>query len=190
MSSIMLMSVADYLSQERDSQSKHEWIEGELREMVGASTNHNLLCWNIAGILHRLLAGTDFVAFPSDMKVRIPDRAYYYPDVTIAPFPPRLEDDSQDTLLNPLVVFEVLSPSTEAIDRGEKLRNYSGISSLTDYLLVSQDEVRIDHYHRESENGWNLRMLTSLEDTVTLAEPSCELSLSEVYTRIDFRNHP
>lgn len=188
MSSTMLTSVADYLSQERESQSKHEWIEGELREMVGASTNHNLLSWNIAGILHRLLAGTDFVAFPSDMKVRIPERAYYYPDVTIAPFPPRLEDDSHDTLLNPLVVFEVLSPSTEAIDRGEKLHNYSRIPTLTDYLLVSQDEVRVDHYRRKSENGWNLQMQTATEETVTLAEPACELSLAEIYTRIEFRN--
>ena len=188
MSSTMLQSVTDYLSQERQSQTKHEWIEGELREMVGASKNHNVLSWNISGILHRLLAGTAYVGFPSDMKVRIPDQAYYYPDFTIAPDPPQLEDESHDVLLNPLVVFEVLSPSTEAIDRGEKLHSYSQIPSLIDYLLVSQNEVRIDHYHRESADGWNLQMRTSPDETLRLEEPACELSMAEIYTRVDFQN--
>lgn len=188
MSSMMLHSVTDYLSQERQSQTKHEWIEGELREMVGASWRHNIIVSNLIQLLGLALRDSAFVALANDLKVRIPDRAYYYPDVTIAPDPPQLEDESHDVLLNPLVVFEVLSPSTEAIDRGEKLHNYSRIPSLTDYLLVSQNEVRIDHYHRKSEDGWNLQMRTSPDETIRLEEPACELSMAEIYTRVDFQN--
>ncbi len=116
------------------------------------------------------------------MRVRIPDGPYYYPDAVVAPSPPELEDAEQDTLLNPAVVIEVLSPSTETIDRGEKLDNYRLIPSLTDYLIVAQDRMRIDHYSRLSPSEWRL-VSHAGDDSVPLAAFGGELRLAEVYAR-------
>jgi len=117
------------------------------------------------------------------MRVRIPDGPYYYPDVTVAPSPPQLEDEVADTLLNPLVIVEVLSPSTEEHDRGEKLDNFRLIPSLSHYIIIAQDRVWVDH-HRRSGRRWPLSVFTSLTDRVLLPDIGCELPLAEVYEKV------
>jgi Uma2 family endonuclease len=174
----------EYLAGERDAQSKHEWIDGEVREMTGASRAHNLIVAALLRIFGNQLVSKPFELYPSDMRVRVPDGPYYYPDVTVAPDPPALEDEHHDTLLNPLVIFEVLSPSTEAIDRGEKLDNYGRIPSLTDYLLVSQDRVRVDHCRREGEGVWRVTIITDPQARLALEGIGCELPLTEIYDRV------
>jgi Uma2 family endonuclease len=115
------------------------------------------------------------------MRVRIPGGPYYYPDAVVAPSPPKMEDAQQDTLLNPVAVVEVLSPSTETFDRGEKLDNNRLIPSLTDYLIVSQDRMRVDHYSRVSEEEWRLVSRDSANDSVTLTSLGVELKLGDLY---------
>ncbi|HEX6986486.1 MAG TPA: Uma2 family endonuclease [Planctomycetaceae bacterium] len=177
------LSREEYLAFERLSATKHEYVDGEVREMTGASRAHLLIAGNIHLILGNALRGKSFEVYEADRRVRIPRGPYYYPDVTVAPSPPELEDEEADTLLNPLVIVECLSPSTRRIDRGEKLDNYRRIPSLTDYLIVAQDRVWVDRYFRAGD-GWQLEEFTTLTDRVPLPGLGCELPLVEVYDRI------
>ena len=177
------ISPEEYLDRERAAETKSEWIDGEICEIAGGSSNHELIAGNIHGFLWGVLKRRRFVLYKSDMRVRIPGGPYYYPDVVIAPSPPELEDEHQDTLLNPCVVIEVLSPSTESKDRGKKLDDYRRIRSLTSYLLVAQDQRRVDHYHREGDE-WRLEILTEPTVSLHLPEIGCELPLVEIYDRV------
>lgn len=174
----------EYLAFERQAETKHEYVEGELREMTGASRPHVLIAGNIHALLWHACRGHAFEVYEADMRVRIPDDShYYYPDVTVAPSPPKLEDDEADTLLNPILIVECLSPSTRRIDLGEKLDNYRAIPSLNDYLVVAQDRVWVDRYVRR-RSGWILEEFSALSDRIPLPDLDCELPLSEVYERI------
>ena len=180
---IVGLSPQEYLTFERQSQRKHEYIDGEVREMVGASRPHNLIAGNIAYAIQSQIRGRPFEVYQSDMRVRIPQGPYYYPDVTVAPSPPELEDEEADTLLNPLVIVEILSPSTRRTDRGEKLDNYRRIPSLTDYLIVAQDRMWIDRYVRDGSE-WRLEDFSKADDAVKLEGTGCELPLADVYDRV------
>jgi Uma2 family endonuclease len=178
------VTAEEYLERERAAwNSKSEWIDGEVRVMTGAKLAHNTICFTLAGLLFPQLKGRPFLGCPGDMKVRIPDGPYYYPDLVIAPDPPEFEDGREDIVLNPVVVVEVLSPSTEEFDRGRKLDDYRRLPSLRDYLLVDQFEARIDHYVRSGE-VWDLAIVTDLAGVVRLPAIGCELPLAEVYDRI------
>lgn len=177
------LSPEEYLAFERQALTKHEYVDGEVREMTGASRAHVLIAGNIHGILWYALRGGPLEVYEADMRVRIPNGPYYYPDVTVAPSPPRLEDEHADTLLNPYVIVEVLSPSTRAIDYGVKLDDYRQIPSLTDYLIVAQDRVWIDRYFRDGDR-WNLTEYSAETDRVRLDGIGCELPLVEVYDRV------
>lgn len=180
---VLRLSPDEYLAFERNSQTKHEYVDGGLREMVGASLPHNIIACNTAHAFQSGMKGRPFIVCQSDLRVRIPDGPYYYPDVVVAPSPPQLEDDEADTLLNPLVLAEVLSPSTEEFDRGGKRDDYRLIPSLTDYLTVAQDRVWVDH-HRRSARGWRLRVYKALTDRVAFPDLGCELSLADIYERV------
>lgn len=173
----------EYLAFERKARTKHEYVDGELREMTGASLPHNQIASNTNYHLQVQTRGRPFFVCQSDMRVRIPDGPYYYPDVIVAPFPPQMEDDEEDTLLNPLVIVECLSRSTRRIDLGEKLDNYRHIASLTDYLIVDQERVQVDR-HFKTDGGWDLEDYSWTPDRVPLPGIDCELLLSDVYDRI------
>jgi Uma2 family endonuclease len=177
------LSADEYLAFERSSTTKHEYVDGELREMTGASRLHILIAGNIHVLLANSLRERPFEVYEVDMRVRVPHGPYYYPDVTVAPSPPQLEDDNADTLLNPLVIVECLSPSTRRIDRGEKLDNYRRIASLAEYLIVAQDRIWIDRYYK-TDGGWQLAEYSTPTETVPLPVIGCELTLSEVYDKV------
>lgn len=182
MSSIAVqLSPAEYLGFERQAKERHEYVDGKLRHRHGASLRHNLIAGLVATLLNNALAERPFVVCVNDLRVRIPVGPYYYPDAVVAPSPPQMEDAEQDTLLNPLVVVEVLSPSTEAIDRREKLDSYRLIPSLTDYLIVFQDQKRVEHYSRVSAGEWRLVSRDSADDVVTLTSLGVELKLGDLY---------
>lgn len=175
----------EYLLAERESaESKCEWIDGEVREMSGATLAHVVIVWNLAGLLRDALRRRPLLALPNDMKVRVPDDAYFYPDLVVVPDPPEFEDERRDIVRNPVVVFEVLSPSTEGYDRGEKLDAYRRVPTLRDYVLVAQDERRIDHFTLHEDGVWRSNVLRGTEETLTLASLACELPLAEVYDRV------
>ena len=165
---------------------RSEYINGEIIPMPGASFPHNLITMNISARLHANLQGTECTVFANDMRISIPTaKSYFYPDVGVVCEAPRFEDDVFDSLLNPIVVVEVLSPSTEAHDRGEKFAHYRQLASLRAYVLVAQDQVLVEHYRRQ-EKQWILTDFQRPDDLLPLTSIQCELPLGEIYERVTF----
>ena len=176
----------EYLAWERKADIKHEYLRGEIIAMSGASYEHTLITMNISGELYIQLKGTACTVHTNDMRVRTsPETSYFYPDVVVVCDKPRFEDDTFDTLLNPIVLVEVLSPSTQAYDRGEKFKHYQQLTSLQEYILVSQDEVGVERYRRQGTE-WQPTEFRSLEDVLSLSSIDCELSLDDIYRRVEF----
>ena len=165
---------------------RSEYLDGEIIAMSGASFTHNLITGNIFAELHTRLKGSGYVVFANEMRVSVPTaESYFYPDVGVVCEEPHFEDDVFDTLLNPIVIVEVLSASTEAYDRGDKFAHYRQLQSLQEYILVSQDKVRVDHYVRHAVQ-WILTDFQGLEQQRPLTSIQCELPLQEIYERIPF----
>ena len=165
---------------------RSEYINGEIIHMSGASFAHNLITNNISGELRARLKGSQYAVFANDMRISIPTaRSYFYPDVGVVCEEPRFEDDVFDTLLNPIVIVEVLSPSTEAYDRGEKFAYYRQITPLQEYILVSQDQIRIEHYYRQ-ERQWIFTDFEKRDEILLLPSIQCEVPLQEIYERVTF----
>lgn len=177
---------AEYLAFERESEIKHEFIAGEIIAMTGASRAHNLIVASIIASMIPQVRGTGCRTFSSDMRVYMPDRGdYAYPDITIVCGEERYQEDTFDTLLNPTVIVEVLSPSTEGYDRGKKFQVYREIESLRDYVLVAQAQPRIEVFSRHAD-GWLLTDAIGIAQSITLHSLDCTLHLREVYEQIDF----
>ena len=154
---------------------------------AGASREHNLIAMNLGTALNTQLRDTDCEVHPAHMRVKVsPTGLYTYPDVTVVCHQPRFEDEQFDTLLNPLVIVEVLSKSTEAYDRGAKFEQYRRIGSLREYLLVAQDWIHIEHFARQDDGNWLLREYSELATKVELASISCEVLLEDVYRKLSF----
>ena len=179
----------EYLAWERKSELKNEYLRGHIVAMSGASFVHNMIITNITTALNNQLLESDCIVVASDMRVRTnPNISYFYPDVLVVCGAPRFEDNAFDTLLNPIVLVEVLSPSTETYDRGEKFKHYQQLTSLQEYMLVSQDEVHVELYHRQ-ETQWKPTEFRSFENVLSLASIDCELALSDIYRRVEFREN-
>lgn len=177
----------EYLALERKAEYKNEYVDGEIVAMTGASRKHNLIVVNIGGELRRQLKGRSCETYSNDMRVRVPStRLYTYPDVVVVCDEPQFEDDYVDTLLNPTVIIEVLSESTELYDRGKKFSFYRTLESLAEYLLVAQDERRIEQFVRQPDGRWLLSDHRSPEGTVELASIGCSPDLREVYDKVAF----
>jgi len=177
-------SPEDYLAQERIAEHKSEFMDGRIYAMTGASRAHNLITVNLARSLGNQLLNRPCEAYISDMRVKAADaHSYRYPDVAVVCGRPEFEDEHADTLLNPTLLIEVLSPSTEAGDRGEKFVEYRCIPSLKQYILVEQDKPRIERYERQRD-GWLLTETAGLDATVSLDAVGCVLALAEVYDKV------
>jgi Uma2 family endonuclease len=176
---------AEYLAIERKSEYKSEYVDGVIVAMTGASRKHNLITLNVAGEIRRQLKGRPCESYASDMRVRVPStRLYTYPDVVVVCGEPQFEDDQVDTLLNPTLIVEVLSKSTEIYDRGTKFSFYRTIETLAEYLLVAQNECRVEHYVRQAEERWLLSDYRSLEETIELTSIECGIALREMYDKV------
>ena len=174
----------EYIAMERKAEFRNEYFSGQIVAMSGASFAHNFINANLVTELNNRLKSGNCVAISSDMRVRaMPRESYFYPDVVVVCGEPEFEDDTFDTLLNPIVIVEVLSPSTEAYDRGEKFTRYKHIASLQEYLLVSQDKVWVEH-HRRHGTQWVLSHYRALEDVLPLPSIGCELPLRDIYARV------
>lgn len=174
----------EYLSLERSASIKSEFHDGQIYAVTGASRAHNLITVNIAGELRRQLKGRPCEAYINDMRVKAAKaNSYHYPDIAVVCGTPEFEDTQVDTLLNPTLLIEVLSPSTEAYDRGGKFAHYRKIASLREYLLVTQDQPGIERYLRQGE-VWILSESQGLDASVSLESIACQLSLREVYDKV------
>ena len=174
----------EYLTWERKQPFKNEYHNGQIIAMSGASRSHNRITVDITIQLGNQLMDSDCEVFASEMRVRTsPTVSYFYPDVIVVCGEPRFEDDTFDTLLNPILVIEVLSPSTAAFDRGEKFEHYKQLASLQAYLLISQDSVRVEHYFLQGTQ-WLHNTFQRLEDVLSLASIECEVPLRAIYRRV------
>lgn len=173
-----MLSVDDYLVLEQSSPVRHEYVKGETFAMPGGSDEHNRLAVNLASALVAGLRGGLCRAFVTGMKLRVHDTLFYYPDLFIACDP---GDSAEYFRTSPSVVVEILSPSTEATDRGEKLHNYRRIPTLKAYLLISQEIMRVEMYRRQGEAAWIYEALESITDAVTLTTPPLQIPLATIY---------
>lgn len=176
----------EYLEIERKATVRSEYIAGRMFAMSGASRRHNLITGNVAGELRNQLKGRPCEVYSSDMRVKVSSTGLYtYPDVVAVCSEPRLEDDHFDTLLNPAVIVEVLSDSTEAYDRGEKFAQYRRLQSLREYVLVAQNKMRVERFARQTDQ-WVFSELNDPADSLRLPSLGCTLSLGDIYQRVDF----
>ena len=174
-----------YLAIERAAEYKSEYINGEIFAMTGASRKHNLIAGNVYGELRQQLKGKPCEAYPGEMRVKAPAaRSYVYPDIVVVCTEPQFEDSYFDTLLNPTMVVEVLSKSTESYNRLAKSAYYRTIDSLDEYLLVSQEEYRVEQYVKQADARWLLSDVRSLESVIELKSIDCSLALRDLYDRI------
>ena len=158
--------------------------------MAGASREHNLIAANLGGEIRSQLKGRPCEIYINDMRVLVSRSGLYtYPDLIVVCGEPRFLDDKFDTLLNPTVIVEVLSPTTESYDRGKKFGHYRRLESLKEYVLVAQDEVFVERYSRQGDI-WELSDWTSMDETLSLASIDCHVPLREVYARIEFPDAP
>ena len=177
---------AHYLALERQAKHRSEYINGSIFAMVGASRQHNLIAGNVFGELRTQLRGRPCEAYINDMRVKVSVTGLYtYPAVVALCGEPAFEDTQVDTLLNPSVIVEVLSDSTEAYDRGEKFAHYRRLESLRDYVLIAQNKVRVEHYVRQGDQ-WVLSEASTLSSAIRLSSISCEIVLRDIYERIEF----
>lgn len=176
------ISPEEYLEMERRAETKSEYLDGRVYPMTGASWPHNVIVRNLIVTIHPQLKGGPCQVLPSDMRVRVSETGMYaYPDVSVVCGEPELEDEHHDTLLNPAVLIEVLSESTERYDRGRKAEHYRRIDALQEYLLVAQSEPRVERYRRQGEREWVLTEAIGLEESMELASVGCVLALGDVY---------
>jgi Uma2 family endonuclease len=176
----------EYLARERQAPCKSEYHAGEVFAMAGASRWHNLIVTNVLRELSLQLKGRSCTTYPSDMRVKVsPTGLYTYPDITVVCGEAQFEDNQQDTLLNPTLIVEVLSESTEAYDRGGKFAHYRKLESLMEYVLIAQTKPHIEHYVRQPDTRWLLAEAERLPDTIHLPSIDCHLALAEVYDKVD-----
>ena len=178
------LTPGEYLAWERKQPFKNEYHNGQIVAMSGASRAHNLVTMNVANQLYNQLVDQECEVYVNEMRVRAsPTVSYFYPDVVVVCSEPRFEDDTFDTLLNPILVVEVLSPSTAAFDRGEKFEHYKQLASLQAYILVSQDRVQVEYYRRQ-DTRWLHNTFQRLEDVPSLPSIECEVPLRAIYRRV------
>ncbi|MEO6725134.1 MAG: Uma2 family endonuclease [Blastocatellia bacterium] len=183
----LFVSPEEYLRREREAEERHEYDNGRIYAMAGESPNHSRVCVNVTSEARVRLKGKPCEAFSSNMKVCVSVAGkYYYPDLSIVCGQASYHDKERDALLNPKVIIEVLSPSTEKHDRSVKFLAYQQIESLTDYLLVSQDKPLVEHFARQAGGQWLYTAHRELSANVHLPCIDCLLPLAEIYDRVEF----
>jgi len=191
-----VFTVDQYLTFERSSDERHEYLDGEIFGMAGESLNHGDVTVNIVGLFFAHLRGTRCRALTKVTKVRsgpVPklhlstSGLYSYPDIVVVCDKPEFHDVKQDVIVNPTVIVEVLSPSTEGFDRGEKFKRFQVWNpTLRDYLLVSQDRPQIDCHSRQANDDWSDERIEGLGNSVVIPSIDFVLRLAEVYERVIF----
>jgi Uma2 family endonuclease len=180
-----LLTPEEYLAIERRSEFKSEYFAGDTFAMAGGTKRHNLVAGNISRILGNQLLERDCNVYNSDMRVKIASVGKYtYPDASVACAEEELEDDDEDTPLNPVVIIEVLSKSTEAYDRGRKWEHYQRLDSLCDYLLISQTPYRVEQFTRQHGGSWSYTEYVGESDVLDLKSIGCSLLLRDVYAKL------
>ena len=182
-----LVSPEEYLEQERRAEYKSEYLAGEVFALAGASRRHGLIVTNLIAELRQQLKGKPCELYAGDLRLRVtPAGLYTYPDVMVVCDDVQFADDQKDTVLNPVVLIEVLSESTSDYDRGRKFEYYRTLPSLREYLTVAQDKPHIEHWTRQQEDSGSLVEFNNVSQTIRLASIDCVLPLKEIYDKVDW----
>ncbi len=180
------LTPGEYLTWERKQPFKNEYHNGYIIAMSGASRAHNLITMNIANQFYTQLVAQGCEIYPGDMRVQIRQpTSYFYPDIVVVCGEPRFEDDTFDTLINPVLIVEVLSPSTAAFDRGEKFEHYKQLDSLQEYMLISQNRVHVERYLRR-DTQWIPTEFRKIDAVIHLLSNRCKLAMRDIYTLVKF----
>jgi Uma2 family endonuclease len=180
------LSLEAYLEQERTSQIKHEFVDGYVFAMSGASHAHILIEGNCIRTLGNQLLSRPCFVYSSNMQVKVNRARYTHPDVMVVCGKSQLANTSPDMLFNPTLIIEILSSSTEAYDRGDKFMAYQGIPDLREYVLIAQDKTVIETWLRQSSGKWLYDVAAGVESSIMLESVACTLNLSEVYAKVNF----
>ena len=176
-----------YLELEERAETKHEYFHGRIYAMAGAKEAHNLISVNVAGELRQQFKGKPCRAYSNDMRVLVSKtKLYTYPDVIAVCGEPVFANRNRTTLLNPTVIVEVLSEATESYDRGEKFAHYRTLETLTDYILMAQDKMRLEHYVRQPDERWMLTIVSDPQGVLEIESIGCLLRMTDVYEKVEF----
>ena len=178
------ITVQQYLEMERRSKIRHEYVDGKVIAMAGESLAHNRIARNIVVKLETNFADNTCETFMENIRVRVTPTRYRYPNVVALCGEAQIDDTNPPALLNPAVIFEVASPSTENEDRDEKWTEYQQLPSVTDYILVAQNVVQVIHYVRVSDTHWTITIYREMQDALTLASLNTSLPLADIYRKI------
>lgn len=179
-------SVADYLRIERAATFRSEFFRGEMFAMAGGTPKHSRVKTNVLSQLNLRLKGKPCVPYDSDLRIRCRTGLYTYPDASVICGQLEFDDDQKDTVLNPTLIVEVLSKSTEAYDRGKKFDHYMTIPALREYVLVSQEDPMMQRFLRNDDETWTLTSVSGMDRSLKLLSIDVELPLAEVFDRVDF----
>jgi len=186
-----LLTPEEYLERERRAERKSEYFHGEMFAMSGASRPHVLIVTNLVRELSQRLKARPCEVYSNDLRLRIsPTGLYTYPDAMVVCGEPQFADDQKDTLLNPVLIVEVLSESTQNYDRGHKFQQYRTLPSLLEYLMVAQDAPRIEQYARQPDDRWLLSESSGKDASIQLASVGCTIPLAEIYDKIEWPDAP
>jgi Uma2 family endonuclease len=175
-----------YLAIDRAAELRSEFVDGEVFARVGVTNRHALLQRNLFGELYVALRGKACRPYGSDSRVKVSSRAYVYPDATVVCGKQQTSGENRDILVDPVAIFEVLSPSTEKYDRGVKSRLYRTIDSLRDYVLIGQEEMYIEQFTRGPVGLWTVRDYPGLEEELKLDSIGVAIPLRRIYDQVDF----
>jgi Uma2 family endonuclease len=180
-------SPEEYLAIEQEAAERHEYRDGEIILMAGGLPNHNRITVNISGFLNFASRGKPYQVFAADQRLWIPEkRLYTYPDVMVIQGDLVLQEGRKDTLVNPLMIVEVLSKSTEGYDRGDKFAAYRSIPGFQEYLLVSQSSQWIEHYVKRTEKKWDFQSYDEADTAVQLVTIGVEMAIADIYDKVEF----
>lgn len=182
------MTEQEYLVFEEKSDTKHEFVNGNVYAMTGASWTHNVICLNTGATLNNQLKNRDCTAVVGDVRLKVESKvSHRYPDIMIVCGEPKFVDNRVDTISNPALVIEVLSPSTALIDLNDKLHEYLKLASLKEYVIVAQHEARIERYLLHESGEWLYKQVAGLDNHIELPSIDCLLSLADVYSKVVFK---
>jgi len=181
------LTIDDYIALEESSGVKHEFLDGAAFAMTGASPAHNLMTFNVASILRPQLRGKSCRIYSSDLRLKVEATGLYtYPDASVVCGPAQFADTPKNTITNPAVLIEILSPSTESYDRGKKSQHYRKIESLRAYLLIAQDSRHVELYVKEEQNRWVLAEFSQEDAVVPLDTIGCAMTVKDIYEDVEF----
>ncbi len=179
----------EYLEIEERAEYKSEYYNGEIFAMAGGSRNHSVICLNVNWGIREAISTKDCVGFESNMKLDIPKiRSFVYPDAMVVCGEIEFSEEREDCIKNPLLIVEVLSPSTEAFDRGRKFAYYRSIESLREYVMISQTEASVESFYKQSEKVWRYTVARGLDDRITLQSIGADLALKDLFQKVKWEN--